>query len=132
MKPETPVGEPHTDTEELPADSSDAPRDSQANTAETTIRSEPTRDDLVADALEEASSRDSSTNEDEGEGEGEGEEGPPQSNRQTTDSAVRCPRCDTPIATVTTRGPTHHTASPCGHRIGRSTVDELSESRERN
>ncbi|WP_255194092.1 hypothetical protein [Natronobeatus ordinarius] len=32
-------------------------------------------------------------------------------------SLPTCPHCGTPVATVTSRGPTEHYASPCGCRI---------------
>ncbi|WP_169732113.1 hypothetical protein [Halostagnicola larsenii] len=29
-----------------------------------------------------------------------------------------CPRCGTPVALVTSRGPTEHICSPCGCEVG--------------
>ncbi|RQG91818.1 hypothetical protein [Natrarchaeobius chitinivorans] len=33
------------------------------------------------------------------------------------DSVTRCPRCETPIAIVSSVGPTTHVATPCGCRV---------------
>ncbi|WP_207591441.1 hypothetical protein [Halomontanus rarus] len=45
----------------------------------------------------------------------------------TSTTLPPCPRCDHPVVAVTTRGPNHHVASPCGCRLSSGTLDRSSD-----